>query len=230
MNEPLLLLLETATAVCSVVLSRGERILAVRTASGEREHASVLAVYIREVIMEAEVRIRDIDGVVVSRGPGSYTGLRIGVATAKGICYALNKPLLAIDTPMAMASCYLAGGVLPYNPCTLVPVIDARRMEVYGAAMDAGLNYLQPIRAEILSPSSFITHPDRYHIIFGDAAMKCTGMYQDQPLVKVDISFRLTAEGLLRPGLRAFCEGRFENPAYFEPFYLKEFIAKTRGG
>jgi len=229
MNEPLLLLLETATAVCSVILSRGERILASRTAQGEREHASVLGVYIREVTAEAGVRMADIDGVVVSRGPGSYTGLRIGVATAKGICYALNKPLIAIDTPMAMASCYLAGGDLPYNCCTLVPVIDARRMEVYGAAMDTGLNYLQPIRAEILSPSSFITDPESRHIIFGDAAMKCTAIYQNLPLVIVDTSFRLTAVGLLRPGLRAFREGRFEDPAYFEPFYLKEFIAKTKG-
>lgn len=230
MSEPLLLLLETATAVCSVVLSRGEHILSVRTASGEREHASVLAVYIQEVTQEAGVRIADIDGIVVSRGPGSYTGLRIGVATAKGICYALNKPLIAIDTPMAMASCYLARGVLPYNPCILVPVIDARRMEVYGAAMDTAMNYLQPIRAEILSPSSFITYPDTHHIIFGDAALKCADIYQDQPFVKVDISFRLTAEGLLRPGLKAFLDSHFENPAYFEPFYLKEFIAKTKGG
>lgn len=230
MNEPLLLLLETATAVCSVVLSRGERMLASRTAPGEREHASVLAVYIREVTAEAGVSMEDIDGVVVSRGPGSYTGLRIGVATAKGICYALNKPLIAIDTPMAMASCYLARVDLSYNSCTLVPVIDARRMEVYGAAMDAGLNYQQPIRAEILTPSSFITVPHSQHIIFGDAAMKCVDIYKGLPFVKVDTSFRLTAEGLLLPGLRAFREGRFEDPAYFEPFYLKEFIAKTKGG
>lgn len=230
MNEPVLLLLETATAVCSVALSRGDSLISSRTAGGEREHASILAVYIKEVIEEAGMVIGDIDAVVVSRGPGSYTGLRIGVATAKGICYALKKPLIAVDTPLAMTSCYLEGLEMVDKNSILIPVIDARRMEVYGAAMDTDMNYLQPIRAEILSPDSFVTDEQRRHIVFGDAALKCADNYSNRSFITVDTSFRLTAMGLLRPGLEAFRAGKFEDVAYFEPFYLKEFVAKRKSG
>lgn len=227
---PLLLLLETATGVCSVALSEGTKILSIRSSKEDREHATMLAVYIQEVLAEAGYSLKDIDGVVVSKGPGSYTGLRIGVATAKGICYTLNKPLLAIDTPLAMAAQYLQeqGDALAVDT-VLIPVIDARRMEVYGAAINPKLEYLHPVTAEILTQKTFITEPSRPHLIFGDAAGKCVEVYKGESFVKIDTTFILSAQGLLHTGLLAFSNRQFEDIAYFEPFYLKEFVAKVKG-
>ena len=230
-DKPLLLLLETATGVCSVAISEGEQILAIRTSKEEREHAAMLAEYIRQVMEESGKLLKELNAVVVSKGPGSYTGLRIGVATAKGICFSLNKPLIAIDTPLAMTSCYMhsLNSVLPVNT-VLVPMIDARRMEVYGAALDTSLNYLEPIRAEILSPVSFIQQQKQPHIIFGDAAQKTLEIYEGESFVKVDTAFNFSAQGLLQPGLLAYSRQQFENIAYFEPYYLKEFVAKVKSG
>ncbi|MBL7923121.1 MAG: tRNA (adenosine(37)-N6)-threonylcarbamoyltransferase complex dimerization subunit type 1 TsaB [Bacteroidia bacterium] len=228
-KEPLLLLLETATGVCSVALSRGAEVLAIRTSSTERAHASMLTVYIRELMQETGHALKDLDAVVVSRGPGSYTGLRIGVAVAKGICFTLDKPLIAIDTPLAMASQYLAEHrTVLHADTVLVPVIDARRMEVYGAALNMQLNYLEGIRAEILHPGSFIIDRNSPHVLFGDAAEKCVEVYKGETFVKVDTAFNLSAQGLLQPALPACSRQQFEDIAYFEPYYLKEFVAKVK--
>jgi len=230
-KKPLLLLLETATGVCSVALSEGERLLSIRTSKEEREHAAMLAVYIQEVLSGAGMHMREIDAVVVSKGPGSYTGLRIGIATAKGICFTMNKPLIAIETPLAMASAYLDEykNELPAD-AVLVPVIDARRMEVYGATLDVQLQYIEGIRAEVLTGDSFIRKQKGPHFIFGDAAAKCAEVFKSESYVKVDTSFNLSAQGLLYPGLLAFSQKKFEDIAYFEPYYLKEFVAKVKQG
>ena len=228
MNSPPLLYLETATGVCSVMVARGEEILAERTSTEEREHAAMLAVYIEDVLERAGVKAKDLDGVVVSKGPGSYTGLRIGVATAKGICYTLQKKLIAVDTPLSMASGYrMEHPDLPAD-AVLIPMIDARRMEVYGAALDLSLHYLEPIRAEILTPGSFIQTSDRHHFVFGDAAAKSMEVFKSQSFVKVDTQFNLSARGLLFPGLLSWSKEQFEDIAYFEPYYLKEFVAKVK--
>ena len=228
MKAPLLLCLETATGVCSVLVARGEEILAERTSTEEREHAAMLVVYIEEVLARAGVTAKELDGVVVSKGPGSYTGLRIGVATAKGICYTLQKKLIAIDTPLSMASGYkMDHPELPDN-AVLIPMIDARRMEVYGAAFDTTLTNLESIRAEILSPDSFIQDPKRPHYVFGDAAAKSMEVFKCQSFVNVDTTFNLSARGLLNPGLLAWSKDQFEDIAYFEPYYLKEFVAKVK--
>jgi len=228
-HPPLLLLLETATSVCSVALTQGENVLAMRNSKEEREHASMLTVYIEQVMMEAEKELADLDAVVVSKGPGSYTGLRIGVATAKGLCFALEKPLIAIDTPLAMASEYFH---LHKEELTkdsiLVPVIDARRMEVYGAAITSEMKYVEEIRAEILHPGSFITSEKMNHVVFGDAAEKCIEVFKSQDMVKVDTVYTISALGLLYPGLTAWKVQNFEDIVYFEPYYLKEFVAKTK--
>ncbi|MBL0096749.1 MAG: tRNA (adenosine(37)-N6)-threonylcarbamoyltransferase complex dimerization subunit type 1 TsaB [Bacteroidetes bacterium] len=231
LKKPLLLLLETATGVCSVALSEGERLLTIRTSKEEREHASMLAVYIQEVMTEVGRQLSEIDAVVVSKGPGSYTGLRIGIATAKGICFTLNKPLIAIDTPLAMASAYWheRKNELPAE-AVLVPVIDARRMEVYGAALDMQLEYIEGIRAEVLTPDSFIREKLGPHFVFGDAAAKCVEVFKSESFVKVDTTYNLSALGLLYPGLLAFSQQKFEDIAYFEPHYLKEFVAKVKQG
>ena len=228
-TSPLLLLLETATAVCSVAVCRGTEILALQTSKMEREHASMLTVYIREVMALAGCNLRDLDAVVVSKGPGSYTGLRIGVAAAKGICFTLNKPLIAVDTHLAMAAQYnLEYGADLNVDDVLVPVIDARRMEVYGAALNRQLDYRVPVCAEVLHPGSFITDLSSRHVFFGDGAAKCTEIFSGNPLVRIDKHFNLSASGLLLPGNTAWLKREFADTAYFEPYYLKEFVAKLK--
>jgi tRNA threonylcarbamoyladenosine biosynthesis protein TsaB len=228
MTVPSLLCLETATGVCSVLLSRGNEVLAIRISKEEREHAAMLAIYIEQVLSEAQMKLSDIDAVVVSKGPGSYTGLRIGVATAKGICYTLDKKLIAIDTPLAMAADYREQHPELSADAVLVPMIDARRMEVYGAALDIDLNYLEPIRAEILTNRSFVQSENRPHYIFGDAAAKTVEVFNGESFVNVDTEYNLSARGLLSTGLRAWNSGAFEDIAYFEPYYLKEFVTKQK--
>lgn len=223
-----MLLLETSTGLCSVALSQGEDIVRIVRAENEREHASKLADYIRQVMDQAGVSFSDLNAVVVSQGPGSYTGLRIGVATAKGICFSCEKPLIAVDTHRAMASCFLLdhSGLDPECD-VLVPVIDARREEVYGASLSTSLDYLEPVRAEILREGSFVTDSARRFIVFGDAAKKCIPYFQGMENVRVEVNYQPDARGLLRPALDAYRLGRFADVAYFEPFYLKDFIAKT---
>jgi tRNA threonylcarbamoyladenosine biosynthesis protein TsaB len=228
-TSPLLLLLETATAVCSVAVCRGTEILALQTSKMEREHASMLTVYIREVMALAGFNLRDLDAVVVSKGPGSYTGLRIGVAAAKGICFTLNKPLIAVDTHLAMAAQYnLEYGADLNVDDVLVPVIDARRMEVYGAAFNRKLDYRVPVCAEVLHPGSFITDISSRHVFFGDGAAKCTEIFSGNPSVRIDKHFNLSASGLLLPSNTAWLKREFADTAYFEPYYLKEFVAKLK--
>ncbi|MBK7964653.1 MAG: tRNA (adenosine(37)-N6)-threonylcarbamoyltransferase complex dimerization subunit type 1 TsaB [Bacteroidetes bacterium] len=228
-SNPLLLLLETATSVCSIALADGDRILSMRTSTEEREHASMLTIYIQEVMEESGKDLSQLDAVVVSKGPGSYTGLRIGVATAKGICFSLDKPLIAIDTPLAMAYEYLHQQKNEFSTNSyLIPVIDARRMEVYGAAINMEMEYNQPIRAEVLHEESFIGDPEAIYYVFGDAAEKCKAVYESQSLVKVDTEYKHSAFGLLYPGLKAWNDQAFENISVFEPYYLKEFVAKVK--
>lgn len=228
-ENPLLLLLETATGACSVALVEGQQVLSIRNNATEREHASMLTVYIQQVMDEAKKDLSELDAIVISKGPGSYTGLRIGVATAKGICFSLNKPLIAIDTLLAMAYeyAYQHKDTLP-EKYFLVPVIDARRMEVYGATINHDMQYVEPIRAEILHSSSFLGLQNANYYVFGDAALKCKEVYESQSLVKVDTDYNLSAFGLLYPALKAWELQAFENLSVFEPYYLKEFVAKVK--
>lgn len=227
-ESPLFLLLETATGICSVAVSKGDAVLQLRVSVDEREHASKLAGYILQVMEEAGYTFSDLDAVVVSQGPGSYTGLRIGVATAKGICFSSDVPLIAVDTHRSMASCFLLDhpGLDPKSS-VLVPVIDARREEVYGAALSIQLDYIEPVRAEILRQGSFVSGPEKLFFVFGDAAGKCIPYFQNMDHVRVESSFRPDARGLLQPALSSYRVGDFADVAYFEPFYLKDFVAKT---
>lgn len=229
LKGPLLLLLETATGFCSVALAEGEQLLSIRTGTEEREHAAKLMLFIQEVMVNAGKKLSEINAVIVSKGPGSYTGLRIGIAAAKGICYTLKKPLIAVDTTRAMATQYAEENKssLPAN-AVLVPVIDARRMEVYGASFSASLEELEKIRAEILNQDSFVLDKSKPHYVFGDAALKCVEVYKGESNVNVDTSFNLSALGLLKPALKAYSRKQFEELASFEPYYLKEFVVKVK--
>ena len=154
MNDQLILLLETATSSCSVALSENGKIIAVREAKERHIHASHITLFIEELMIQTGKKYSDLKAVAVSKGPGSYTGLRIGVSTAKGLCYALDIPLLGIDTLEAMASGLLSKMEVQQSDL-LIPMIDARRMEVYTGIFQKDLKVIEPVNAKIVDASSF---------------------------------------------------------------------------
>jgi tRNA threonylcarbamoyladenosine biosynthesis protein TsaB len=225
----LILNIETSTPVCSVAISRNSEIVGILESSEEKSHASHLALFIQDIFAENSIEKEMIDAVAVSRGPGSYTGLRIGVSTAKGIAYALNKPLIAIDTLQAMAYgavqlLYSQRRKFPDN-AWLCPMIDARRMEVYTSFYDFDLNQQRDIKAEIIEKESFkkiLAH--RSVFFFGNGAEKCKQVLNYPNGYFID-NFKPSAKYLVPFSNEKFQQNTFEDVAYFEPFYLKDFIA-----
>jgi len=219
--------IETAIDVCSVVVADNGKVLSVKESYEPRVHASMTAVFVKEALEEAGLIFKDLDAIAVSKGPGSYTGLRIGVATAKGLCFTLDKPLIAVDTLKAMSAMYLYShpelSPLEY----LVPLIDARRMEVYGCVLDQRLNYIEETKAEILTENSFMVRNEIPRIVFGDGALKTTILFKNHHKVKIDNFFKHSARGLVTLSLELYKCGKFENVANFEPYYLKEFLDNT---
>lgn len=219
----LILNIETATTVCSISLAKDGHLLAFKEQDGEYSHAENLTVFIEAVIKQASVNLSDIDAVAVSKGPGSYTGLRIGISTAKGLCYSLNKPLIAVDTLQylsLMTEQKLSAGGL------YCPMLDARRMEVYCAVFDSDNNVVKPTAAEIIDANSFseLLNQNIIHF-FGNGAEKCKKTFElNENAVFVD-NVVPSAIGMIAVSERLFINKEFENVAYFEPFYLKDFIA-----
>jgi len=223
----LILSIETATSVCSVCLSDNEKVIALRETSEHNSHSRVIAVFIDEIFKETGIPKTRIDAVAVSRGPGSYTGLRIGVSTAKGLCYGLDKPLIAVDTLHSMAWGMRAVHTMrdADKPALFVPMIDARRMEVYTAVFDEALNMIKPVTAEIIDAGSFGELTPSHRLIFaGDGADKCREVLSSDTFIFSN-KFVHSATHMVTPALIRFNEGLFEDTAYFEPFYLKDFIA-----
>lgn len=219
-----ILLLETATPVCSVVLAEDGKNIAHRESSEQNAHSSCLSVFIDEVMKEAGVDFRSLDAVCISSGPGSYTGLRIGTSTAKGLCYALGKPLLAIETLQAMANWFLQKN--PDYQGFVCPMIDARRMEVYTAMFDSNGNRLTPTTAEIIDGDSFADFLVKDRVaFFGDGAEKTKTLLSGNVNAVYDIPFEISAEGLSVDAEKKMQDSEFEDVAYFEPFYLKDFVA-----
>lgn len=217
----LLLHLETATSVCSAALSRYDQLVDVKESDDPRSHASVLAVFCDQLLKENNLSVSSLDAIAVSKGPGSYTGLRIGAATAKGLCYASGKPLIAVDTLLAMALQYSSVKNLS-NDTIIIPMLDARRNEIYTAAYSVKGEVLLPVQAMILDTDSLQQFDGRDVVCIGDGALKAADLMH-QELFKFDSEFRHTAAGMVQPAVRKFEAGQFEDPAYFEPFYLKEF-------
>jgi tRNA threonylcarbamoyladenosine biosynthesis protein TsaB len=225
-----LLLIETATPVCSVALSKDSELLALRESREENIHSSLITVFMQEICEEAGLPMPDIDGVAVSKGPGSYTGLRIGVSAAKGFCYALDKPLIAISTLQSMADG--ARQHLPddkgnlYHKPLLCPMIDARRMEVYTAVYDTGLNEIMGISAKIIDENSFSAllsgHPMYF---FGNGAGKCRDVLAGRGNANFIEGFVPSSKHMIGLAEHAYLNRKFEDVAYFEPYYLKDFIA-----
>lgn len=217
----LILNIETATKNCSVSLSDKGQIVAIKELNeGKFSHAEKLHSFILELFKEADFLMSQIDAVAVSKGPGSYTGLRIGVSTAKGLCFALDKPLISISTLESMSR------QIPLKPDELaVPMIDARRMEVYSAVFDHNYQEIRDIRAEIIVEDSFEALLAEHIVYFsGDGADKCKEVIQHKNARFIDELYPSAREMAVIAD-RKFQEGDFEDVAYFEPFYLKDFVA-----
>ena len=251
-----ILLIETSTALCSTALAEDGVITAYRESSAPKAHASLTAVFVQEMLAERGITLSDCDAVCVSKGPGSYTGLRVGVSTAKGLCFGADKPLLAVgtlDTLVAQAVASLREVLATWqsDPLFIIPMIDARRMEVYSAVFtntssvipstpsvipsvpsvipseaEGSSHYIQITETTpvIVYENSFAEYLEQGPVLFiGDGAGKCADVikhpnahfYQCHP----------KASSMLSPAVAALRAGNFEDVAYFEPFYLKEFVA-----
>lgn len=224
MEAPIILCIETATKMCSVALYKGEQLLSIKEQSGTYSHAENLTVFIEQVISEVNVSLQQIDAIAVSKGPGSYTGLRIGVSTAKGLAFALQKPVVAVDTLMSMAS--LASEVYKGDTTYLCPMIDARRMEVYCAIYDNDLNVIKSVSADIITEHIFDEIiGDKKVVLFGDGAQKCKDVFKDKNNYIYTEQEFISAKGLMHSALEKWYNKEFEDLAYFEPFYLKDFVS-----
>ena len=226
----LILSIETGTDVCSVALANDGELMALRESDEGRDHAKKVAIFVDELLKETGVQPSDLDAIAVGKGPGSYTGLRIGVSFAKGMCYALNIPLIAIgslDALTKVACEDFEAGILDIEDADwanahLCPMVDARRMEVYTQIFDTNGIAKTDVSAEIITEESFAKwREEGKFVIFGNGAAKCTETLKDVALVSVAPS----ARGIVRLAEEAFNAGKFEDIAYFEPFYLKEFVA-----
>jgi len=226
-----IILIETSTSLCSAAIAEDGAIVAVRESAGTREHASLTAPFVKEMLDERGLKARDCDAVCVSMGPGSYTGLRVGVSTAKGLCFGAGIPLLAIDTMEILyqqaidaisGACICPGGEFKY----IVPMIDARRMEVYAAVYSAAGDRLTEIEPQVVTPESFAAQLEEGPVLFiGDGALKCKDVLSSPNAFFLEACPRASA--MLKPAEKAFKEGKFQDVAYFEPLYIKQFIAKV---
>ena len=217
-----ILYLETSTSLCSTALSEEGHIVATKESDLPRAHAAMTAPYVREVL--GTLSVSDCDAVCVSKGPGSFTGLRVGVSTAKGLCFGSGIPLLSVGTLETLYWQAVTEKLLPEGCRYVVPMIDARRMEVYTAVFSPSGEPLTEVRPQVVEADTFAPLLAEGPVLFiGDGALKCR-----EVLVSENAFFHgccPKASSMLIPAERAFQEKRFEDVAYFEPFYLKEFIA-----
>ncbi|MCA6422035.1 MAG: tRNA (adenosine(37)-N6)-threonylcarbamoyltransferase complex dimerization subunit type 1 TsaB [Flavobacterium sp.] len=210
--------IETATKNCSVSLAKdGQTILCKEIAEQGYSHAERLHVFIEEILKETKVKIQELHAVAVSKGPGSYTGLRIGVSTAKGLCYALGIPIIVLDTLQVLAH------QVSVDNGNIVPMLDARRMEVYSAVFDKNHQKIKEVQAEILTEESYLEFNETVYFI-GDCQEKCqTVLIQPNFKFLPEILFP-SANEMSALSYEKFNQNDFEDVAYFEPFYLKDFL------
>ena len=219
-----IVLIETSTALCSTALAENGAIISYRESSAPKAHASLTAVFIKEMLEERGLSPQDCDAFCVSMGPGSYTGLRVGVSTAKGLCFGSGKPLMAVGTldTLVAQTREIPGldGDLKY----VIPMIDARRMEVYTAVFTPEGKQLTPTTPAIIDENSFAEQLEQGQCLFiGDGAGKCADVIRHPNAHFIQCNPKASA--MLIPATSAYKEKRFEDVAYFEPFYLKEFVA-----
>ncbi|MBQ3197043.1 MAG: tRNA (adenosine(37)-N6)-threonylcarbamoyltransferase complex dimerization subunit type 1 TsaB [Alistipes sp.] len=223
----LILCIETGTDICSVGLARDGELVSLRESDEGRDHAKNVAVFVDELLRENGVAAEELSAVAVGMGPGSYTGLRIGVSFAKGLCYGLQIPLVAVgslDSMVQVAREDHEAGIIDvdnWNDAVLCPMVDARRMEVYTQMFDTQGLPLNEVKAEIVTEESFKEwRNERQLVIFGNGAAKCREVLSDATYINVTPS----ARGLAALAHQRFEAGQTEDIAYFEPFYLKDFI------
>lgn len=215
--------IETATQNCSVSLSENGKLLAFKEQTGNYTHAENLTVFIQQVLEEANLNFKQLDAVSVSKGPGSYTGLRIGVSTAKGICFALEIPLIAVDTLKSMTKGVLLNQIEADLFC---PMIDARRMEVYAEIVDRKLNLVRSVNADIVDENTYSEFLRENSVcFFGNGMIKCKEIlstFNNSIFVE---GIEPSAKYMIEMATEKFLKKEFEDVAYFEPHYLKDFIA-----
>ena len=228
-----IILIETSTSLCSVALAENGNIVAYRESSAPKAHASLTAVFVQEVLEEKGIKLSDCDAICVSMGPGSYTGLRVGVSTAKGLCFGSGKHLLAVgtlDTLVAQAQLEESVSAEGVDFKYIIPMIDARRMEVYSAvfetvpAAESEYTQITETTPTIVDENSFAEYLEQGHVLFiGDGAGKCADVIKHPNAHFCQCNPKASA--MLEPAMKTYSSQKFEDVAYFEPFYLKEFVA-----
>ena len=224
--NPTILYIETATDVCSVALSRGAEVIGLKEEAGGNNHAKHLLPFVDEVLKQGGCTVSDLNGVAVSVGPGSYTGLRIGVSTAKGIAYTAGIPVMAVGTLESIAQGARESWTdASTEPLQIVPMLDARRMEVFTTRYSFDMQSLEEVSAKIVDENTFAELLSEHKVLFcGNGMPKCREILSANSnafFAEVPVS----AKNMLPAALRKWQNSDFENVAYFEPFYLKEYVA-----
>ncbi|MEA3504823.1 MAG: tRNA (adenosine(37)-N6)-threonylcarbamoyltransferase complex dimerization subunit type 1 TsaB [Bacteroidota bacterium] len=220
----LILSIETSTSILSVALARDGKVLEFKEVDGRNSHSEYITLFIEEVLKLSGVTLNELDAVAVSGGPGSYTGLRIGVSTAKGLCYSKDIPLIAVSTLKSIAFA-TADKYKDDEKAVFCPMIDARRMEVYAALFDNENNEIREIAADIIDEKSYLEYLDKSRVVFsGDGAAKCKETIIAENALFYD-EIKTSARYIAPIAEKCFNEKKFVDVAYFEPFYLKAYIA-----
>ena len=220
----LLLAIETTTKNCSVALFENSKLITYKEKnSGRHSHAEQLTFFIEEVVRKASITLGQVEAIILSKGPGSYTGLRIGTSTAKGLCYSLDIPLISVSTLKSMAFEISKKG----NYMFYCPMIDARRMEVFASVYDKSNNEVREIRADIVDQHTYAEFLKDKVLFFGDGALKCKSIINSSNAYFIDGIFP-SAKNIGLLGFDKFLNKDFEDVAYFEPYYLKDFVASIQ--
>jgi len=234
-NSIRMLHIESATHICSVAVSQDQKVLVLKESNEPNSHSKILTIFIEEALQELQLRIKDLDAISVSIGPGSYTGLRIGVSTAKGLAYGARIPIIPIDTLKILAN-RVRLEILPTisnknrsgnntQSFSLRPMLDARRMEVYTALFDAHLKELEKVRAVVITEDTFISELNKQSVLFfGSGAEKCKEIIS-HPNARFIQGIDSSSAYMITLALDKFERKEFADTAYFEPYYLKDFIA-----
>ncbi|MEQ6121785.1 tRNA (adenosine(37)-N6)-threonylcarbamoyltransferase complex dimerization subunit type 1 TsaB [Reichenbachiella sp. MALMAid0571] len=222
----IILSIETATNSGSVAVHKSGQLIGLQQYNIEKSHSSLLHVIIRQLMENVGIEMSELDAIAISAGPGSYTGLRIGVSTAKGLCYALDKPLLAINTLESMARQVVN---ITTEEVLLCPMIDARRLEVYCMMITGQMEIIEETKAEIVNEDSFFAYlREKKVLFFGDGSSKCKPILTHENAAFIG-NIIPSAKEIGELAYARYEKGEFENLAYYEPFYLKEFrIIKSK--
>lgn len=215
--------LETSTKACSVALSCDGKLVALKESLTDAyAHSESLTLYIQEVLTIANIEMNQLSAVAVTSGPGSYTGLRIGVSTAKGLCYALSIPLIAVDALLSLATL----AKVKHPATNLCAMIDARRMEIFSAIYSCELELLKPISADVMEVADSYEAYEPF-VYFGDGANKMVELWENRNC-SADLTIHASASGQVAHAYQHFLDAKFEDVAYFEPYYLKDFVSTQK--